>query len=503
MTMTKLCICGRTIRRYSTPARTRFAPSPTGQLHLGSLRTALYNYLWARKTKGQFIVRVEDTDRKRLVPGAEASLYDNLSWAGLEIDETGTNGPHAPYRQSERLTIYKQHAQTLLDNSSAYRCFCSPERLSSLRESARKNGLSGTYDRKCHHISDAESKQRAADGADHVIRLKTPDTYPVVQDIVHGSVKFHHNSATSSINFDDPVLIKSDGYPTYHLANVVDDHLMQITHVIRGEEWLPSTPKHLALYNAFGWSPPAFCHVPLLASTSGAKLSKRHGDVTVEDYRSRGYLPEALLNYLALMGWNAKVENEVMSLEEMVDRFDLHDITKGAAIVTPEKLHFLQKQHYVRAADHEMPRLVKLTQSTLRPKYDRPDEYVAQVIDALKERVVDPLGLPQLGIYFFEEPYYTSAACTKFLKKFKHELSLDETLAHVESEFTSITSWTEPEFDEKIKNLLHLNIQNNHIMGAIRFAVAGSLSGAGVKQVMSILGRDETLRRIKLARAAL
>lgn len=505
------------VRRYTkgAPARTRFAPSPTGHLHLGSLRTALYNYLWAKKTGGQFLVRVEDTDQNRLYPGAEDSLFDNLRWAKLDVDEGPEGGgDFGPYRQSERLEIYRNHLETLLNNDSAYRCFCSAERLADLRDSARKNGLSGTYDRNCEHICKSEATARANAGEAHVVRLKTPSVYPTVEDIVYGSVKFHHNATPSSINYDDPILMKSDGFPTYHFANVVDDHLMQITHVIRGEEWLPSTPKHLALYAAFGWTPPEFAHVPLLASPSGAKLSKRHGDVTVEDYRRRGFLPEALLNYLALMGWNAKVDNEVMTLQDMIDRFDLGDITKGASIVTPEKLSFLQKQHFIRATGNPsaLHKLVRTTQAVLQkdiPDQTYPDEYVAKVIVALRERIVDPLGIPELGIYFFKDPDYTGPAARKFARKFqeKQNMPLPDLLSRITSELKQIEDahWDGVEFNEKIEKLfkdIDWKVENSQIMGAVRYAVAGGLSGAGVKQIMQIIGRARTLERLAAAQSA-
>ncbi|ORY80349.1 glutamyl-tRNA synthetase [Protomyces lactucae-debilis] len=510
--------CIRCASSQPIPARTRFAPSPTGNLHLGSLRTALYNYLWARKTGGQFLVRVEDTDQKRLYPGAEASLFENLAWAGLHPDESPMHeGRHAPYRQSDRLDIYKQHIQTLLDNQSVYRCFCPAERLSALRARGSKTGFSGTYDRKCAHVSAAESAQRAADGEQHVIRLHSPDAYPAVTDIVHGTVQFHRSSKkdlVSNINFDDPVLIKSDGYPTYHFANVVDDHLMQITHVIRGEEWLPSTPKHLSLYEAFGWQAPEFAHVPLLASASGAKLSKRHGDVSVKDYRKRGYLPESLLNYLALMGWNAHQDGEksdVLTLDEMVDRFELSSITKGAAVVTADKLHYLQKQHYIRASEDSDRRqlLIDQAQSILHEAYPDDsfsDAYVGQVIDVLKERMVDPLGLPKLGQYFFTEPHYASMEAIKFGKKFARTqiVPLKEVLRAAEQKLDSISAsgWTEAGFDNKIDALLKetgWQVENGQVLGALRYALADGLSGAGVKQIMQIIGRKRTLERIAAA----
>lgn len=494
------------------PARTRFAPSPTGKLHLGSLRTALYNYLWARRTGGQFILRVEDTDQNRLSEGAERSLFDNLKWAGLDIDEgPQEGGPHRPYRQSERLSIYRDHIQVLLDNGSAYRCFCDSDRLESLREASRKQGHSGTYDRKCFHMSaeTASEKVQAQGQGSFVVRLRSPDVAPVVEDMVHGTVTFPRTK--QHLTYDDAILMKSDGYPTYHFANVVDDHLMGITHVIRGEEWLPSTPKHLAIYAAFNWTPPQFAHVPLLASVGGAKLSKRHGDTTVEAYREKGILPESMLNYLALMGWNAQIasgDTEVMTIDQMAERFDLTQITKGAAIVTPEKLWFLQKQHYLRLSESTdgMARLVTQTQAELAKTYQEEfsNEYVEKVILALKDRIVDPLGVPQLGGYFFQRPDYAKTEAVKFKTKFEKRSSdsLAKVLGLIHEGLEKLDEdhWTGTEFNLKIEQFFNeLDAPNNTVMGAIRYAIAGGQSGAGVKQIMSIIGREETLHRIKEA----
>ncbi|CCG81944.1 Glutamyl-tRNA synthetase [Taphrina deformans PYCC 5710] len=512
--------CRRTFscagKAYQSPARTRFAPSPTGSLHLGSLRTALYNYLWAKRTGGQFILRVEDTDQNRLSEGAERSLYDNLNWAGLDLDESPEKGgTHAPYRQSERLPIYHEHIKTLLDKGAAYRCFCSSERLAGLKDSARKHGQSGTYDRQCLAITQEESDSRARENEPHIIRLRSPQSVPIVEDVVHGTVNF--SKSKQGITFDDSILIKSDGFPTYHFANVVDDHLMAITHVIRGEEWLPSTPKHLAIYDAFGWSPPQFAHVPLLASVGGAKLSKRHGDTTVEAYRAKGYLPEAMLNYLALMGWNAHIavgESEVMSLEQMAERFELEQITKGATIVTSEKLQFLQKQHYHALSETEdgLKRLIEQAQAELQKTFGKTydADYVGRVIVALRDRVVDPLGLPQLGIYFFTEPDYSSDEARKFVTKFakKGTIPLSELLQNVHTKLSGLDErhWTGTEFNLVIERLFHetdFGTPNGLVMGAVRYAIAGGLSGAGVKQIMEIVGREKTLARLATARESL
>ncbi|KAI1304307.1 hypothetical protein F5Y03DRAFT_384796 [Xylaria venustula] len=325
----------------STPARTRFAPSPTGYVHIGSLRTALFNYLLARATGGQFLVRVEDTDQKRLVPDAEEKLYEDLKWAGLNWDEgPDVGGPYGPYKQSERLESYKDHANQLLHGGRAYRCFCTPEELDTMKQLALDESRDPVYNKTCSHISPQESDRRAADGKEHCIRFKSDSPAPLVQDLVYGIYK-------SPVPLDDFIIIKRDGFPTYHFANVVDDHLMKITHVIRGAEWLVSTPRHVALYDAFGWEPPQFAHVGLLVDQKKQKLSKRFGSFNLSSWKERGILPVALLNYVLLLGWSPsrddKETSEIMDMKDMIQKFHLR-FTKGDVTVN-SKNEFLQKAH--------------------------------------------------------------------------------------------------------------------------------------------------------------
>ncbi|MCJ1247406.1 Glutamate--tRNA ligase mitochondrial [Trapelia coarctata] len=347
----------------NTPARTRFAPSPTGDLHLGSLRTALYNYLLAKATGGQFLLRIEDTDSKRTVPGAEERLCQDLEWAGLQWDE-GTvsptpwcsqltesgpkvGGPYGPYIQSERIALYKQHADKLLANHHAYRCFCSPERLDTLARERSALGLATHYDRICLGISQDEANERGSKGEAHVIRLKAPTEYPEYNDLVYGKVGSEKLQRKGQNYFEDTILVKSDGWPTYHLANVVDDHHMKITHVIRGVEWMPSTPKHLELYRVFGWEPPAFAHVALLQDSSRQKLSKRNLATNLEVLKSNGVLPEALLNYIALLGWSHSLGSDFMTKQQLIDNFSLK-FTRGLGVLNPPKLDHLSAQHFRR-----------------------------------------------------------------------------------------------------------------------------------------------------------
>ncbi len=307
-----------------TNPRVRFAPSPTGYLHIGGLRTALYNYLFAKNQNGKIILRIEDTDRKRFVEGAIENLIDTLNWAGINFDE-GPNigGEFKPYLQSERLDIYKRLAEKLVFEDKAYYCFCTPERLEKLKEEQQKQKLPQTkYDKHCLHLSKSKIENNLNTKIPFVIRLNVhPDEKIIFNDVIRETVEFDTN------NIDDQVLIKSDGYPTYHLANVVDDHLMEISHVIRGEEWLSSTPKHVILYEYFGWEKPVFAHLPLLLNPDKSKLSKRQGDVAVEDYREKGYLKEALINFVALLGWNYGDDKEFYEMDELIKKFSLERVT--------------------------------------------------------------------------------------------------------------------------------------------------------------------------------
>ncbi len=336
--------------------RVRFAPSPTGFLHVGGLRTALYNYLFAKKNNGKFVLRIEDTDQSRFVEGAVEKLVDSLKWVGLNYDE-GPNieGNYSPYFQSKRLEIYQNYIKELINKKKAYYCFCTPERLTALREEQQRQKLpQAKYDKHCLHLSDEEIIEKLQNNAPHVIRLNVePNQIVRFNDHVRGTVEFNTD------NIDDQVLIKSDGYPTYHLANVIDDHLMEISHVIRGEEWLSSTPKHVLMYKFFEWDLPEFAHLPLLLNPDKSKLSKRQGDVAVEDYRDKGYLKEALINFVALLGWNFGDDQEYYLLNEMIEKFSLERVNKAGAVFNIEKLDWLNGLHIRNKSNEEILPLFK------------------------------------------------------------------------------------------------------------------------------------------------
>ncbi len=334
--------------------RTRFAPSPTGSLHIGGLRTALYAYFFARQHDGKMILRIEDTDKEREIEGAVGALIETLHHMGIAYDEglkigpnhlgTVSEGDHGPYVQSQRLPIYREHVDRLLVEGHAYRCFCTSERLAEMREIQKRSKQQPKYDRLCLALSKAEMNSKLDAHEPHVVRMKIPEGETVIEDVVYGKMVFQN------ADLDDQILLKSDGYPTYHLAVVVDDHFMEVSHVLRGEDWLPSTPKHLILYNMFGWTPTVFAHLPNLLAENKKKLSKRQNDVAVEDFLNRGYLPESLNNFVATLGFNPKSDQEIYSMDELIHLFDLTKVNRGGAVVNYEKLDWMNAQ-YLREMD--------------------------------------------------------------------------------------------------------------------------------------------------------
>ena len=341
--------------------KTRFAPSPTGYLHIGGLRSALYAYLFAKQNKGKFILRIEDTDRSRYVEGAEIQIMNSLSKIGLKWDEgpylnndskIKEKGQNGPYFQSKRLKIYGKYVDMLLKSDNAYHCFCSEERLKKLREEQKNNNQPTKYDGSCRSLPKKEVAKKLSNNEEYVIRLKVPDKGEIkFKDIIRGQVKFQME------DIDDQVILKSDGFPTYHLAVVVDDNLMDITHVIRGEEWISSTPKHILIYKALGWEIPEFAHLPLLLNKDRSKLSKRQGDVAVEDYFNKGYLVEALLNYIALLGWHPSDDKEIFSLKELIKNFELKRVQKAGAIFDVNKLNWFNCHYISNKSEKEIIKL--------------------------------------------------------------------------------------------------------------------------------------------------
>lgn len=473
--------------------RVRFAPSPTGYLHVGGLRTALYNYLFARHNNGKFILRIEDTDRNRYVEGAVENLIKALKWCGLDYDEgPDKGGDFGPYMQSERLDLYKKYAEELVEKGKAYYCFCTAERLQELRDRQQAEKQQAKYDKHCMHLSKEEVHEKLSSGMPYVIRLNVePGQLISFDDVIRDRVEFQSDV------IDDQVLIKSDGYPTYHLANVVDDHLMQITHVIRGEEWLSSTPKHVLLYDFFGWEKPVFSHLPLLLNPDRSKLSKRQGDVAVEDYREKGYLKDALVNFVALLGWNAGDDKEFYYINEMIEKFSLERVNKSGAVFNLEKLNWLNAEH-LRAMDiSSLLNLVK--EEIAKSKYsgnEYSDDYLIKVIEAMKERVSFVKEFLTSGFYFFEAPEEYDADSVK--KRWKPETASQ--LAELIAEIERIENPSKEDYEAALKITAEkLNSGAGKLIHPVRLAISGVSGGPGLYDILFILGKKESLGRIKKA----
>jgi len=471
--------------------RVRFAPSPTGFLHVGGLRTALYNYLFARRQGGKFLLRIEDTDRSRFIPGAVENLLATLAWAGLDYDEgPGVGGDRGPYVQSERLELYRRQAEFLLERGHAYPAFETPQELEELRRQQDRMGAPLVYDRRALRLSPEEIAQKRDKGIPSVIRMKVPRGRPViVEDLIRGRVEFDADQ------IDDQVLLKSDGFPTYHLANVVDDHLMGVTHIIRGEEWLPSTPKHVILYEFFGWEVPQFAHLPLLLNPDRSKLSKRQGDVGVEDYRAKGILPEALVNFVALLGWNPGTEQELFSLEELVQQFSIERVGKSGAVFNIEKLRWMNAQHLRRKTDAELV-------SLLRPQLSAAglngfsDAYLTAVVNLMRERAEAPEDFLLKGRYFFEDPQaYDPEALAK-----RWTAESPDHLRTVRNSLASLQGFTKGLIETVVRDAAARHgIGAAKIIHPLRLAVTGVSLGPGLFELMEVLGMATCLSRIDRA----
>ena len=474
--------------------RVRFAPSPTGYLHVGGLRTALYNFLFAKKNNGKFILRIEDTDRNRYVEGAVENLISALKWCNLQFDEgPDIGGKFGPYLQSQRLEIYKQYIQMLITEGKAYYCFCTQERLEALREEQLKQKLpQAKYDKHCLGLNKDDITKKLNEKIPYVIRLNVePNNKITFEDIVRGRVEFESN------NIDDQVLIKSDGYPTYHLANVVDDHLMEISHVIRGEEWLSSTPKHVLLYDSFKWQRPIFAHLPLLLNPDRSKLSKRQGDVAVEDYRSKDFLNDALVNFVALLGWNAGDDKEFYYLNELIEKFSLERVNKAGAVFDLDKLNWLNAEHLRKKTDDEI--LLMLKESILNSQFSTfnyKDFYLLQIISAMKERVSFVNEYLLKSPYFFEAPKEYEEASV--LKNWNQDTP--QQLEKLKLEFSLLENPSKEDYEHALARVSEkLNIGKGKLIHPLRLALSGISTGPGIFDIAFIIGKDEVLKRIDTA----
>lgn len=467
--------------------RTRFAPSPTGMLHIGGVRTALYAYFLAKQTGGAFLLRIEDTDQARSVEGGIENIVDTLHALGIDPDEGVVRrdgqltevGEFGPYQQSKRLDIYAKYAHQLIEQGHAYKCFCTRDRLDEVRKEQQKNKQQPKYDRHCLNLSDAEVEEKLKAATPYVIRMQVPEGESVVPDVIRGDVTFNHKEV------DDQVIIKSDGFPTYHLAVVVDDHHMQITTVIRGEEWLPSTPKHLILYKMLGWDAPRFAHVPLLLNPDKSKLSKRQGDVAAEIYLEKGYLPDALVNFISTLGYNPTGDREIYTREEFIELFDIAKVKKSGAIVNFEKLDWMNKQYMQQLSRDELASLL-----------NNPTETDIRLAEVEKARALTTIELGERVAQFSQLAEYDTALLVwkksdamdarEMLKAAHGYLSAHGEVDDVATLEASMKEWIQGE-----------EIPTGNILWPMRIALSGQKVSPSPFELVYALGVEEALDRIQ------
>jgi glutamyl-tRNA synthetase len=496
--------------------RVRFAPSPTGPLHIGGVRTALFNYLFAKKHGGTFYLRIEDTDQNRFVPGAEQYILEALEWLGIAPDETiGKNEKFGPYRQSERKHLYETYADELINSGWAYYAFDTPEALDAIRKSEEEQGKTFIYNHTNREKLDTslvltteQTTARIANGEQYVIRFKTPENETLhLHDIIRGDVKFE----TSLL--DDKVLFKSDGMPTYHLANIVDDHLMETSHVIRGEEWLPSMPLHVLLYRAFGWTAPQFAHLPLILKPVGnGKLSKRDGDKLgfpvfplewkndegiASGYRENGFFPEAVINFLALLGWNDGTDQELFTLAELIDKFDLNRVHKAGAKFDPDKNKWFNHQYLIKA-DNAI--LAKAYTPILAEKgFTIKEDTVIKIVSLIKERAHFVSEFWEMSNFFFQAP---TAYDDKATKNWKPETPA--LMTQLNAVLATITDFSSVNIETIVKEWMTANeIGMGKVMQPFRLSLVGALKGPHLFDIVEVIGKEETINRIEKAIATL
>ncbi len=472
----------------SSPVRTRMAPSPTGEMHVGSLATLLKNYAFAKKHHGQFILRIEDTDKTREVPGGVDAIMKIIRAYGLDWDEGPDKpSPSGPFIQSERLQLYQQHAEQLLKERKAYRCFCTKERLEGLRETQTNNHQPTGYDQLCLKLSEDEIKQNLADQKPFVIRLLVPENETIeFNDVLRGKITFN------SSEIDDQVLIKSDGYPTYHLGVVVDDHLMNISHIIRGEEWISSAPKHIILYQAFGWELPVFCHVPVFLNPDGrGKMSKRKGTVSAQSFLDRGYLPQAMLNFLMILGWTPKDQRDLVSLDEYIREFDLGDLHPSSVVFDLQKLDWLNGQYIRQLSDQE---LLTLLEPFLPTGLSL--ALLEQILPLIKERLVRLDQVEELTEFFYKQVSVTK----ELLSPKNNPDECANQLTTVLDQLKQITEWTTPHLESSIRQVQSDHAwSKSHFFMLLRLAITGKKATPPLFETMAVMGKELTLARLEAA----
>ncbi|AXU26026.1 TPA: glutamate--tRNA ligase [Clostridioides difficile] len=482
--------------------RVRFAPSPTGFVHIGSLRTALYNYLFAKKMGGEYILRVEDTDQSRLVEGAIENMLNAMKWAGVNhsegviLDDSGKvvqKGEYGPYIQSQRLDIYQEYIKQLLDSGKAYYCFCTKERLDEVRDAQRAAGETAKYDGHCKNLSKEEVEANIKAGIPYVIRLRLPENHTIkFTDLVRGDMEFNTN------DLDDQVLMKTDGFPTYHFAVVVDDYLMKITHVIRGEEWVSSTPKHIYLYEAFGWEAPVFVHLPNILNKEKKKLSKRQGDVAVEDFKKKGYLPEGLVNYVALVGWSPEDNQELFTMEELEKAFSVERVSKSSGVFDTEKLNWVN-QHYIKDGDDAyltdlaIPFLIEdgfITEEEVTNKYD----FLKSMISILKEKLQYVKEVTEHASIFFGDKIEVETEEGREFLRLEHIPTLIDALREkIEKAEVLNAEFVQAMLKEIQKEC---KIKGKNLFMGSRIILTGQMHGPDLPKVMEVLGKETCLNRI-------
>jgi len=480
-----------------TNIRVRFAPSPTGYLHIGGARTALFNWLFARHNNGTFILRIEDTDRSRLKEDSVEQIISSLKWLGLDWDEgPEVGGDYGPYFQSQRLEIYKKELQRLLDEGKAYYCYCTQDELEQKRKQAMKEGIAPRYDGRCRNLTEEEQQRLRAEGRKPVIRIKAPyEGTTVVDDIIRGTVVFDNTT------LDDFIICKSDGMPTYNFVCVVDDHAMKISHVIRAEEHLSNTPKQLLVYEALGYNPPVFAHVPMILAPDRSKLSKRHGATSVEEFREQGYLPEAIVNYLVLLGWSPEGDQEIISLEECIRQFDLSRVSKNAAIYDTKKLTWLNG-NYIRSKN--IDRLLELVlpfmqqQGLVGDKITADErDYLKRVLSTVRDRTRTLLELADACSYFLKDDFeYDSAGINKYFMK----EGVAELLEKGRNALETVESFDAASVEAAYRTLIdELGIKGAAIIHPTRLAISGRTVGPSLFDIMELLGKERTLARMERA----
>jgi glutamyl-tRNA synthetase len=480
------------------PVRARFAPSPTGHVHLGSARTALYDYLIARQTGGHFILRIEDTDRKRIVPGAEEELQNGLRWLGVDWDEgPDKGGPYGPYRQSERKDIYLKYAEQLVDQGDAYYCFCTTERLNQVRQEKQKNKQQPHYDGLCRNLSNSESAARIQDGVPHVVRFKSPKSgHTVVRDLIRGEI------VVNNAMLDDFILVKSDGWALYHLAAIVDDYLMNVTHVIRGSEWLPTLPLHSLIWRAFGWKEPVWVHLSVFLKPSGkGKMSKREAaqlsqdgySIFIKDFQGLGYLPEAVVNWIALMGWSFDDRVEFFTMEDLVEKFSLEKLNPSPAAINFSKLDHFNKLHIMNLSDEDLcQRLLPFFEKAgFKPQTGK----LLAIIPAIRERLVTLDDSVAFCEFLFKDTILLEKSNLSI--EGKSESEVGEIIHQVWLLLDNILDWTTETLQKTTEDFMDkYGLTPKQLYSVVREAISGQRVTPPLFESMVVLGREETLARL-------